>query len=214
MIALLPYAIDRRILTVAITPPDGSRPTTHAELLPLWHEAEIAPGQPHPVADMWRVLYRDVSPGGVASFRPGHVIESEVAIVEVDPIAMPADIVTEARPGSLQRAELLCVCARFEVGVRFAYDKGQGIYEPRRGVPLGFKAGKDGLLLVLADADRDDAIRSFKLGAVSGILVTGTLPRWEPMVGWMRVPVATDPDADAAGVTADDVAGFVERRQS
>lgn len=212
--SLLPYALDRHQIRVTIAPADGSRPPSEAQLLPLWHEAEIAPGQPHPVPDMWRVLYRDVSPAGVASFRPGHVIESEVAVVEVDPIAMPADIVTEARPGSLQRAELLCVCARFEVGIRFVYDKGQGVYEPRRGVPLGFKSGKDGTLLVLADADRDGAIRSFKLAAVSGILVTGTLPRWEPGVGWMRVPATVDPDADAAGVTGAEVDEMSDRRKS
>lgn len=208
MSTLLPYATDRRPLRVSIAPADGSRPATEAVLFPLWHEAEHAPGVPHERPDVWRVLYRDA-----AGWRPGHVYADEVTVLEVDPIDMPADIVTSNRAGSLQRAEMLCVFARFGVPIRFAYDKGAGVFESRHGMPLGFRAGKDGMLLVLADADRDNATRSFKLAAVSGILATGPIPRWEPGVGWM-MPRATaaDPDADAAGVTAAEVDEMNDRR--
>ena len=206
----LPYALARRQVRLAIPTTDGAA-LYEAVILPLWHEAEHAPGIPHDRPDVWRVLFRDQVPDRPEHWRPGHIRANDCDALEADGIATPADIVTNNRAGSLQRAEMLCVFARFGVRMRFAYDKGQGVFESRHGVPLGFKSGKEGTLLVLADADRDDATRSFKLGAVSGILALGPIPSWEPMVGWMMPPATTvDPDADAAGVTT--AAEMVERR--
>ena len=207
----LPYALARRQVRLAIPTTDGAA-LYEAVILPLWHEAEHAPGVPHDRPDVWRVLFRDMV-NGSPSWRPGHIRANDCDGLEEDGIATPADIVTNNRAGSLQRAEMLCVFARFGVRMRFAYDKGQGVYESRHGVPLGFKSGKDGTLLVLADADRDGATRSFKLAAVSGILALGPIPSWVPMVGWMMPPAATvDPDADAASVTAAEVDEMTDRR--
>lgn len=65
----------------------------------------------------------------------------------------------------------------------------------------------------LAIPTTDGATRSFKLGAVSGIVAVGPIPSWVPMVGWMMPPAATvDPDADAAGVTAAEVDEMTDRR--
>ena len=209
----LPYALARRQVRLAIPTTDVAASLYEAVILPLWHEAEHAPGVPHDRPDVWRVLFRDVLPNGHASWRPGHIRASDCDALAEDGITTPADIVTNNRPGTLARAEMLCVFARFAVPIRFAYDKGQGVFESRHGVPLGFKSGKEGTLLVLADADRDGATRSFKLGAVSGIVAVGPIPSWEPMVGWM-MPAATtvDPDADAAGVTAAEVDEMTGRR--
>jgi len=200
----LSHAIDRRQIRVTITTEDR---TTEAVIFPLWHEAEHAPGVPHERPDVWRVLFRHVGQG--ATWRPGHIRADECEVVEVDPVQMPADIVTTNLPGSLQRAEMLCVFARFGVPIRFAYDKGQGVYESRHGTPLGFRTGKDGLLLVLADADRDGATRSFKLGAVSGILALAAIPTWIEGVGWMASKVAPVSATEAPASEAD-----VDRRQS
>lgn len=209
----LPYALARRQVRLAIPTIDDVA-LYEAVILPLWHEAEHAPGVPHDRPDMWRVLFCDMV-NGSTTWRPGHIRANDCDALAEDDVNTPADIITLNRPGTLARAEMLCVFARFGVPIRFAYDKGAGVFESRHGTPLGFRAGKDGTLLVLADADRDGATRSFKLAAVSGILATGPIPRWEPMVGWM-MPRATavDPDADSAGVTAADVAEMVDRRKS
>ena len=212
--SLLPYAIARRQVRLAIPTADGAA-LSEAVVLPLWHEAEHAPGVPHDRPDVWRVLFRDTLPNGHASWRPGHIRADDCEFLAADGIETPADIVTSNRPGTLARAEMLCVFARFGIAIRFAYDKGAGVMESRHGTPLGFRAGKDGTLLVLADADRDGATRSFKLTNVSGILATGPIPSWVADVGWMMPPPAViDPDADAAGVTAAEVAEMADRRRA
>lgn len=179
----IPHAIDRRQLRIAIATSDSAA-TYEAVILPLWHEAEHAPGVPHDRPDVWRVLFRDIN-GPVVTWRPGHIHADDCALMAVSPDQVAPNIAAGNLPGSLPRAEMLCVFARFGVRIRFAYDKGQGVFESRHGLPLGFRAGKDGMLLVLEDADRDNAKRSFKLSAMSGILATGPIPTWEPGVGWM-----------------------------
>ena len=203
----LPYALARRQVRLAIPTTDGAA-LYEAVILPLWHEAEHAPGVPHDRPDVWRVLFRDMV-NGSPSWRPGHIRANDCDGLEADDVATPADIVTTNRAGSLQRAEMLCVFARFGVPIRFAYDKGQGVYESRHGTPLGFRTGKEGTLLVLADADRDGATRSFKLGAVSGILALAAIPTWIEGVGWMASKVAPVSATEAPASEAD-----VDRRQS
>ena len=205
----LSHAIDRRQIRVTITTEDR---TTEAVIFPLWHEAEHAPGVPHERPDVWRVLFRHVGQG--ATWRPGHIRADECEVVEVDPVQMPADIVTTNLPGSLQRAEMLCVFARFGIKIRFDYTKDVGGIESRHATPLGFKAGTDGAasLMVAHDHVRE-ASRTFKMRSIANIKPLGPIPSWEPMDGWMMPPATTvDPDADAAGVTAAEMDEMTDRR--
>ena len=208
----LPYALARRQVRLAIPTTDGAA-LYEAVILPLWHEAEHAPGVPHDRPDVWRVLFRDMV-NGSPSWRPGHIRANDCDALEADGIATPADIVTTNRPGTLARAEMLCVFARFGIKIRFDYTKDVGGSESRHATPLGFKAGTDGAasLMVAHDHVRE-ASRTFKMRSIANIKPFGPIPSWEPMVGWM-MPAATtvDPDADSDGVTAAKVDEMTDRR--
>ena len=75
-----PYALARRQVRLAIPTSDGAA-LSEAVVLPLWHEAEHAPGVPHDRPDVWRVLFRDTLPNGHASWRPGHIRADRKSVV-------------------------------------------------------------------------------------------------------------------------------------
>jgi hypothetical protein len=187
------YALGRIAVFVRVTPSD--RPGYVGMMLPLWHEAEKAPGEPHERADVWRVIWIVGDDTTGLSFRSGTVnaLDAEPA-PEANPNgdAPPAFALSIlSRPtmqNSFDRMEIVLLAARLGLQVSFGYtkDDAQPIEEERRGVPLGYRPGKDGDLLVLADADRGGEKRSFKASRITALRLVPhqRLPIWSDDTGW------------------------------
>lgn len=198
-IRLSDYATNRapvRIRTV-YTNPDGTDKLVEAVILPLWHEADRAPGEPHERADVWRVIFFVGDDATGLTFQSGTVYELATTEIPGPPLAAVA-LPILAQPttrGSLARTEIVCLAARLSLTVSFGYTKDdtQLVEDERRGVPLGWRPGKEGALLVLADADRGGEKRSFKDARITALRLVArqALPVWTEGVGWTSAPVPT-----------------------
>lgn len=201
-ICLRDYATERLPVRVRATYTNTEPPTVvEGTILPMWHEADRAPGEPHERADVWRVIWIDGDASTGLTFRSGSVNELdtvEIAGPAVTSVALPI-LAQPTVQGNMGRVEIVLLAARLGLTVSFGYTKDDAarVEEERRGVPLGYRAGKDGALLVLADADRAGEKRSFKAARITALrLVHGqALPIWVDGSGWtMPAPVpARDP---------------------
>lgn len=185
------YALGRNAARVTVTP-DG-RPAYTGVMLPLWHEAEKAPGEPHERADVWRVIWIVGDDTTGLSFRSGIVnaLEAEIAPDATGDAPPSFALPLLSRPttrGSFDRVEIVLLAARLGLQVSFGYTKDdtQAVEEERRGVPLGYRPGKEGDLLVLADADRGGEKRSFKASRITALRLVPhqRLPIWSDDIGW------------------------------
>lgn len=201
-IRLIDYATNRapvRIRT-AYPNPDGTDKLVEATILPLWHEADRAPGEPHERADVWRVIFIVGDDTTGLTFQSGTVYETattEIPGAPLAPIALPI-LAQPTTRGSIGRTEIVCLAARLGLTVSFGYTKDdtQLVEDERRGVPLGWRPGKEGALLVLADADRGGEKRSFKDARITALrlIARQPLPIWIDGTGWtMLATPARDP---------------------
>lgn len=187
------YYVNRTALPVMVTPDEA--PSFAGVILPLWPEAERAPGEPHERTDVWRVIWIHGTDETGLTFRSGTVNalwltngrKAKPAGLREMQIALP--ILAQPTPrGSIARVEVVLLAARCGLTVSFGYTKDdtQTIEEERRGVPLGYRSGKDGDLLVLADADRGGEKRSFKSGRITALRLVAhqKLPIWSDETGW------------------------------
>ncbi len=210
-ICLRDYATERLPVRVRATYTNVEPPSVvEATIMPLWHETDRVPGEPHERGDVWRVIFIDGDAATGLTFRSGSVNELdtvEIAGPAIAPLALPI-LAQPTVQGSIARVEIVLLAARCGLTVSFGYtkDDAQRVEEERRGIPLGYRAGKEGRLLVLADADRAGDKRSFKASRITALrLVHGqALPVWVDGDGWTMPAPLPMPTRDPL-VTASDL---------
>ena len=143
-------------------------------VLPLWREDTDAKGVPYS-RDTWRCLSLGEAQPRAILVNPDDARLTGEMGVDLAPLHL--DKMEVARGTDVMFAEFIALCARFGLRCRWSYRKaGTTIYEERQGVPAGTKAD----LLFALDADRGDALRSFKVDGIAALMLLPgqRLPTW------------------------------------